>query len=827
MRLTLRTMLAYLDGILEPADAQDIGKKIEESEYATGLVHRIRDVMRRLRLGAPSPTDRSSQLDPNAVAEYLDNILASEAVTDFEKVCLDSDVHLAEVAACHQILTLVLGEPAEIDAAARQRMYQLKDMPASAGPPPTPAVGQSPAAVSAGGPPALNLEGDGDSGQRKARPRPTVPEYLREPRKKGRWLPAVTVVLVACFTLFVLMALGQFEPGTPLGNTLVRWGLRQAPQPPREVAAAPQEERPVKKGEGGETKMTPGKEPETKPPGEPAKKLPLQPGAELPKEPVNEPAKELGKEALAPPVKEPAREPVGEMLQEPAKTPAKQPTADVVIKEASPEGPQPPPAVRNLPKPPEAAGPGKDQPTEIGRKPAPDAESPAGSDKKGAPERIAEDKPQLTATERSVLPRKPGTSAEKTAEKPEIKPALPPMPEPLGRFMSSDQVLLVDDPKGGWLRVAPSQMLLPQRLLALPTYRARIGLAMGVTLEVLGGTQIELLAGGPQELPGIHVRYGRVVMIPVGQPGSRLRVVFGDRRGVLTFSDAESIAALDVRHVHVPGTNPEAGPPHIVANLYASTGSIVWDEPGGDEAAKKVQLTAPQWVSFNAALTSEPAVSKELPKWITAEPLSAWDRRASVALAQPQALPTDRLARLALMEVVTLRPQKEVRWLALRCLGYIGQFNDLVKTLNDPARKLDWPEYVDQLREAVARDAQSAAAVRVALETQYPQQAADLYRMLWGYSDKDLQTGADKDLVKALEDDTLAVRVLSFWNLRELTGLGLFYRPEQTAAKRLQPTVRWRQRLEAGEIRLKTPEEKAGAAATENTARPSGAEADK
>jgi hypothetical protein len=131
MRLTLRTLLAYLDDTLEPSEAKLIGQKVAESDTAQELIARIREVTRRRRITTPTASGPGAKVDPNSIAEYLDNELSAEQLAEVEQLALSSDVHLAEVAACHQILTLVLGEPALVPPQAFKRMYKLVAQPES------------------------------------------------------------------------------------------------------------------------------------------------------------------------------------------------------------------------------------------------------------------------------------------------------------------------------------------------------------------------------------------------------------------------------------------------------------------------------------------------------------------------------------------------------------------------------------------------------------------------------------------------------------------------------------------------------------------------
>jgi hypothetical protein len=802
MRLTLRNLLAYLDGILEPEDAQDLAKKIEDSKYAADLMHRIRDLTRRLRLAAPSVSDRGPGLDPNTVAEYLDNTLSPDRVVDFEKVCLESDIHLAEVAACHQVLSMVLGEPMEVDPAARQRMYEIGRSAAGGDLAFQELARTAPPPIPTAPPPLPEFE------KRRPRARPIVPDYLREPRKKRHWITSLGVAAgVVCVLVILLGVFGQFEPGTPLGDLFVSWNLIEDH---RQMAAVSEEAEPQVPIPTAVKTETPGLQaappapaaaaPEGAPQKEVApekKALEEGPGTAPPSQeemtPIAKTTAETSSGEKKGEITSPAAktEPVtGEKAPEPASKPAESPA-----KEAVPPL-FPPPETATPTSKPESPAPGG------GEVPGPQPKQPGGAE-------LAMNVPSNKAAEPShgEVPSAPPAPLP-------TPPAIPPVEQRMGRLMSDDQILLsTEEGTTFWQRVPPKESLWPhQELLVLPTYRPIIALS-AVTMQLVGGTELELLPGNGPELPGLAIRFGRMVLMPLANPNLKLRLVLPHRAGVLTFHDADAAVAVEVRRVLPLGVDPEGEGAWYVTDVFVSAGGIQWKEEGQDPLECKAPA---HFVLDNRAAPRILAV-KDFPKWLTTEAISPSDARASAVVLQ--GMDPKVPAKQSLLELSEDR-RIEVRRLAGRCLGYLGYFDPMVSPLGNLAGKPEWDIDIDQLREAVARDPATAAAVRKALEKQYGPLAPELDRMLWGYTNENLIQGEDARLVGFLDHENLAVRVLSFWNLKDLTGLGLYYRPEFTEAQRQASVQSWRQRLKEGKIRTKSSEEKSGNAARENITPP-------
>lgn len=224
MRLTLRTLLAWLDDKLQPDQVSEIGKQVADSPLAQDLVERIQRVTRQRRLTVPSHGGPDST-DPNLVAGYLDNDIGPEQVAEYEKKCLSSDVNLAEAASVHQILSN-LGQKVQVPPEARARMYLLvKGREAQARP-----------ARSLDGAAAVKHEPD----------QQTIDPWVVPPRPRRRVLErfgpiAAFVALFAllCWSAYESMKPGAAPPPTPAVIPGGEPGALADETPPADALQAP------------------------------------------------------------------------------------------------------------------------------------------------------------------------------------------------------------------------------------------------------------------------------------------------------------------------------------------------------------------------------------------------------------------------------------------------------------------------------------------------------------------------------------------------------------------------------------------------------------
>ncbi len=368
-------------------------------------------------------------------------------------------------------------------------------------------------------------------------------------------------------------------------------------------------------------------------------------------------------------------------------------------------------------------------------------------------------------------------------------------PAIVGRLLSPDQILLRTDAAMEELTRLPTQSPLSvgDRLISLPAFRPMIS-ATSTTMELEGGSSIELIGVDNQRVPEIAIHYGRVIIRSLANPNTRLKLRIGSLQpGTLIFSDPDSAVGIEVRPYLVAGQDPENTPPTQGVELYVVKGQVIWETPDARQSHP-----APARITL-AAHPFERSAADVQPAWLYQSQLSSLDKRGMPEIEQR--LTPDRSIMLSLAELAEHR-RWEIRRLALRGCAHVAYFEPLVKALREKELYNRWyTVFVPELTAAVARGPAIAAQVRNALEKARGESAAELYRMLWGYSREDLIAGGQaRKLVEYLDDDKLDFRVLSFGNLREITGLGMNYRPEDNRLQRKQSVERWEKKADADEI---------------------------
>ena len=357
----------------------------------------------------------------------------------------------------------------------------------------------------------------------------------------------------------------------------------------------------------------------------------------------------------------------------------------------------------------------------------------------------------------------------------------------VGRFTSDQEILIrFDSAAGEWARVPTRNTVRAgDRLLALPTFRPQLLLVNGIQMTLDGPTAVQLAAPDESGVHWVHVEYGRLLLVTVGKAGAKLGLQFGERRGVLAFRDADTLAALSVRRFQLPGIDPESREPHTRTELYATSGLVQWQQSG--DAA--VEVPAGRMRTFVDTIWAETLDVSESPKWIVGSDVSEIDQRASLDL-RPELSGTDAGVSLRLLELAEHR-RPEVRSLAVRCGAYLDEFEPFVAALNDPNQKSYWSAEVDVLGESIHRGPATAARVRQTLENHRAGDAQNLYRLLWGVSEEELKGGWDARLVGYLDHDSLDFRVLAIENLRRITSRTLLYRAEYAPDRRRSHVQRW------------------------------------
>ncbi|MCC9601616.1 hypothetical protein LOC67_13745 [Stieleria sp. JC731] len=868
MRLTLRTLLAYLDDTLDPRDREILRDKLERSGQATQLVQAIRACITNPQLSAPAPESVHPIEDANMMSDYLDSTLSPEQTAELEKACLDSLPSLAEAGACHQILTMVLGQPAKASDELRSRIFAMVDEvgnvratedaqdlfgtgaaiaggigpryssielseeaaesstitpePPSFDIPDEATIGSIPPSVMP--PPSLSDQTTqvphevkpvdaGDSGvfQAATKLREQSEQFavaanfmddgsplagsrpLRElersdfyegdirPSRITPWLVSLALVGVLLFAISKVFAPMM---GPQASKTTDDQQMSAVIEPSDEAEVVSDDEaKPVA--------------PDTKPPTSSD-----SPSNASTAKTSDEPETEVEVEFSAPPI--PMDTPSDKSSESAEVDPEM--VNPAVADEVTSEAPPVPPSI-------EIAG---DTETGMGTEPE------MGTVENSPDERIANADTTSPATDMSDLDP---TNAEKDLiEKPASSV------EDVNRAATaiaklvSDNAMVAMQVDDDWKLVAPDADILTERRIACgPEYRATFTMDKpNKSLTLVGASQVVFRSGTPDDDSTISIdaRFGRGI-VQLADAGDQIVLRFKDIAVLVTAESEVASFGYQVDHQRLLGIDPMIPENHKTEiQLFSIAGDLSFKgqtivatsqldcEPPGD-----FELAENESVSFIVCdeTSKAPAVAalESLPSWVDPE-FDTGSLEAQAASDLLELVRSDKTDSLTLSLRVALGFRRnEVAALAgktMLALNDASAYFGVDGLLSVGKQRLYWSSHLDAIRDMLDRSVDDAAAVRTAIAGQ--NEALDnadgdtLFKLLVGYSQDQLKTGGDAELVSHLESASIPVRVLASEHLRDISGTTLFFRPEEVVESRREDIVKkWKVRLKKESIR--------------------------
>jgi hypothetical protein len=790
MRLTLRTLLAYLDNTLDPQDAEALRQKLSESGFATQLVQRIRNSL-DASLPAPPAEAVGPVEDANLISEYLDSTLTAEQVAEIERACLESEPQLAEAAACHQILTMALGESAEVSIELRDRIYQLPtqeevdrgtptsfsgislpsdqpsllDIPTEEIPPP------ATAALDSNHVPPVGLQDSGviDAPTRLRQAEATAAANQTSPKKalagsKPRQLDDSMVYGGTIRPSRIAPWLISLALIAALGFAVVRifeplWNPQQVAEQsnPDELT----DENPAD-GVGAAESAAGGQE---------SGDSELMPEVEA--------------TAISPPV--------------PPTVPSESETPDAVIADNQNEAPTPSPdAITPDAITPETITPETikaDSATEMNDSAsAENAENPASpstnpnDDPSGDPSNDPE--PPMTEEAADSAPPPVPPSAEEPSED-----AVEPTTIDVAT-LNTESTLVAARIGETWKHLKKEDVIRSgMSLLVAPSFRAEL-VTSNAILTMQGPAKAEWDAVDPDQ-PVLHLDAGNLI-IQSTSINKLVHLQLDTQPVAIRLADDQTILAVSVRHDRAAGLDP------LEANNRRTLLVIQTLQGEAEITYENVPTTLIVGQQWSKRGSNEPQVtdSKNEPQWLDPEnddPLLQTAREGLLGLiedAEPLEIELREARLFRRLEVGALAAE------TLLLLGYGDVYFGGDGVLSDPKQRPYWSDHFKALQADINLSSESALSLRTAMIQMDSANAAPLFRLLTGFSQKQLVEGGDEELVKRLDSPSMAVRVLALENLKAITGSTSNFRPDQENAIRRNPGIKtWIARQRKGDIR--------------------------